>query len=687
MSNIELPPLPNTIDKLRPRLPKPMLPQDLPAPSADPAPYQLRHGCYLMQYTPATTALPGIHTQVHYHGTMRVEQHEPAHDTAEHSLTDTLTVSADLYIQSSPDLPDLTNGIPIFPRAQYHYYLRVLTIEQTDDPVYSIILEFERYRHNQTRHTWSNEGRYRVSLQPEQDQWAGDVMNESSLSVGQMNIRWVSPYLRQAIIEIDRVAQAELPLDNGQGLDWQAVFKTVDWDITLQLRDAYIDEPSGKTWSQAELHAAMLKHRDSSDLDRAWHYHLLCVRQIEDATRGIMYDSEGTDSNNLPREGAAIAAHWMIPDEPRWGSERGQRFDQATELYFRTAVHEIGHTMGLRHIIHEPNFMMATSILTRHVGNGEFPDNIDWLFAEINAKRLRHMPDPWVRPGMMPANRPFSTTPISRDDMHIEVEQLALTIEPLLDVVPIGAPVRIDLELQNQSNEPIAVPGNLSLKSEYVRGVVIDPAGTERTFQSLVRCLDGEPLQLLAGQQRTQHGMTLLRGIQGALFPTPGLYQIQLEVLWNGDGVLQKSSGTTHIMVTPPVDEDHARAALKVLSTPDLLLTLAIGGDHLVDGIDALQIALESPVLRPHFAVIEAKRIGHRFGDRVAQPEAACALIDESIVVSRSEIKRVAEIIQQTRREDRHVGAISQAIEILRAKIAQMYTNSGEAIAKMVERL
>ena len=63
-------------------------------------------------------------------------------------------------------------------------------------------------------------------------------------------------------------------------------------------------------------------------------------------------------------------------------------------------------------------------------------------------------------------------------------------------------------------------------------------------------------------------------------------------------------------MVTPPVDDAHAEAALKVLTTPDALLTLALGGDHLDEGIEAIQAALDNPVLRPHFAYIEAKRVG-----------------------------------------------------------------------------
>lgn len=708
MFNRDLPPLPNAVSKLRPTLPRPVLQRNLPEPSALVAPSLLRHGCYFLQYVPITMDSPGLNTQMSYQGTMRVEKHgdliqssiEPLH------FDDALTISADLYIHDGIDQPDPADGIPIFPRNHYRCYLRVTSIQpaavedqlEGADSLQGVLLTFDRYRYYTNNHSWSSEGQFEAVLQPvaalpdapdETDRWTGRVFGESGLPVAQMTLDWVSPYLRQAVIEVDRVAQAEAPLENSQGLDWPTIFAQADWDVTLQQSDDPISEPSGETWSLAELHAAMLESRDTTDLDKAWHYHLLCVQRIKGASRGIMYDSESIDSNNLPREGAAVATHWQIPDSESWGTTRGMRFGQASDLYFRTAVHEIGHTMGLRHNLQDTGFMMATSVLTRMTGEHDFPDNIAWRFSDINSKRLRHMPDPWVRPGMMPANRPFAETPISRDDLYIETEGLRLTVEPLLEVVPMGAPVRINLRLHNEQGGPAQVPDSLSLKSEHVRGSVIDPAGTERTFQSVFQCVDGEHLQTLESQESIQHAVTLLRGVQGALFPTPGIYQIELELLWHVEGVLLKVSDRTYIMVTPPVDEAHARAALKALTTPDLLLTLALGGDHLQDGIEALQVALDNPVLRPHFAVVEAKRIGQRFRKRSGEPTTACGLMDASTVVSCAEIKRMAEIIQKTRRDHRHSGVVGKAVDLLRAKTHQMAQKEAvdQEIVEMVGRL
>jgi hypothetical protein len=130
------------------------------------------------------------------------------------------------------------------------------------------------------------------------------------------------------------------------------------------------------------------------------------------------------------------------------------------------------------------------------------------------------------------------------------------------------------------------------------------------------------------------------------LFPSSGVHRITVEVHWGSGGAEATVAGETSIIVTPTVDEAHSEAALKVLSAPDALLTLVLGGDHLTDGIEAIQSAVENPVLRPHFAYIEAKRLAKPFWEREADPEAASELIDESTVMSPAEIEKAARLVE-----------------------------------------
>jgi len=63
------------------------------------------------------------------------------------------------------------------------------------------------------------------------------------------------------------------------------------------------------------------------------------------------------------------------------------------------------------------------------------------------------------------------------------------------------------------------------------------------------------------------------------------------------------------------------------------------------DGIAAVQAAMKSPVLRPHFAHIEAKRLATRFGKRKGNLDAAAGLIDDTTVMSPAEVKKAASFV------------------------------------------
>lgn len=105
------------------------------------------------------------------------------------------------------------------------------------------------------------------------------------------------------------------------------------------------------------------------------------------------------------------------------------------------------------------------------------------------------------------------------------------------------------------------------------------------------------------------YDLTLLRGAEGALFPMPGLYKIIVEVRWPMGAATLSVRGDASLFVTGAASASHAAAAHQVLAVPDVHLVLALGGDHLADGIRVIAGALKDDVLRPHFAAIEARRI------------------------------------------------------------------------------
>lgn len=618
----------------------------------------LKCGCYLINYTPKVGKL------LTYDGTLRIE------------CDSSRTTSGDLYqrpiiyypkptILGKPPVlipillpaPNPSSGIPILPIKRYRYYLRVTDILEGLTAGNSFNLGFEMYRFT-APNSWANEGIFKASMSwktapsgyPSSSNYLeGDVKDSAGTVVGRLTMGWVSKYLRKATVEIDRVSVSEAPLNNGSGINWKAVGDAIDWELTVDVSDSDIVEPSGESWSDAEMHKVMLAKRDSSNLDATWIYHILAVRRLDSTERGIMYDAGATDSNNVPREGIGISSHWIIPKTAEWGTVKGMRFGTAAAPYFRTAVHEIGHAMGLFHNTIDNGFMNTTDVISASCPS-TFPACIKWAYADNDKKKLRHYPDIFVRPGGTAFGTASPATPsISPTDTAVEISGLELRVTPLLKSIPLGAPVRVGIELFNSGSEPQVAPTSLNFDSGLVKGKVIDPSGNEKTFKPLILCVDKSPEGVLEAGQSVKSSLTLLRGGQGALFAASGVHRIVVEVEWEIAGLVASIAGETSVIVTSPVDEDHAKAALDVLSSPDSMLALVLHGDHMTDGLDAIQFALKNPVLRPHFAFIEARRLAERFETRQPDFQAAAKLIDDEAVMSPSEINRAAQLFAKAK--------------------------------------
>ncbi|MCP4157089.1 MAG: hypothetical protein GY757_55775, partial [bacterium] len=480
--------------------------------------------------------------------------------------------------------------------------------------------------------------------------WRGDIKTASKVVLGHMILVRISSFLRQAVVEMDKVEQAAWPTSDKIGSLWQEVFKKAYWDVKIDISDPKIEEPPDSSWSNAELHKMMLKYRNSTKFDKQWRYHLLAVKKLDDGAFGVMYDNTINGLNDIPREGAAVAFEEKVTGHDWWGKCKGKTIGEIKETYIRTAIHEIGHAMMLYHPENTyENYMMQKTV---HIARNavpplEFPENLEWAFSPRNIFLLCHLPDIAIRPGGVSFGTPHRRLPISIRDEVTDVEGLTLGVSPLegLDVVPYGAPIRINFSLKNCSEIPKLVPGSLSMKTGHLSGKVIDPLGTLQEFATIIKYTRDFRLQELQPGETIQHSVTLLWGTNGPLFPTCGHYRIIIDLTWDLEGTEVNVSGFTSIMVLAPKDEDQARAALKIFSTPESLLTLAIGGDHIETGNRAFHAALHNKELKPHFSLVEAKRLGQRFYDRAPNLKETAKLIDKKTIMSRAEVIRLAKIV------------------------------------------
>ena len=283
--------------------------------------HSVRCGCWLLSgIAPPASAL------VAYDGTLRVECH-----------SDGRTASGDLYQRAgissrrSPSCrsrradrrpaagPNPADGIPILPRRA----TATTCASRAPENFYfgnGFTLGFELWRFT-APNSWALEGALTAQMTrmaapagyPSASDYAGRRRQERRRHGGRPPDDGLAVDVLPQVHGRDRHrGRLERPLDSGAGHTWKTVMDEVGWDVTVQLSDTNVAEPSGESWSDAEMHAAMLARRAAANLDTEWRYHVLAVKNIDSTPRGIMYDAGGTDSNNVPREGVGISSHWMI---------------------------------------------------------------------------------------------------------------------------------------------------------------------------------------------------------------------------------------------------------------------------------------------------------------------------------------------------------------------------------------
>src|SRR5262245_52676551 len=166
--------------------------------------HPLADGCYFLAY--------GNEVDVWYEGTLRVERRDG----------DTFA-SGDLYAVKAGTtddppvgfVPPRGQGIPIFPIADYTYYLRVTRIAPVENG-FDLTFEARRFFPRVTRQLdgamamrWALEGSYTARMMPAKAPagypkadrfFVGDVSDPTNpLPPFRMQLGWVSPFLRAAV--------------------------------------------------------------------------------------------------------------------------------------------------------------------------------------------------------------------------------------------------------------------------------------------------------------------------------------------------------------------------------------------------------------------------------------------------------------------------------------------------------
>jgi len=541
--------------------------------------------------------------------------------------------------------------IPSFAVEDYRYYLEVLSISEEGA---RLNLEVAAHEYDSEAKTLEPHIKLKVRLSEISDgkSYTGQLVNGEEVR-GWFHLQWISPFVRQAKLRLFALSprastRVKLPGLKTSGMDaalakakaknlagcssaskdgvaagkvptWTGLFKKIHWKVKVaQSKDA--KAPVGQNaWTPYDLSDMGQRLRDEVDL-KDWTYDLLCVSSFEGSQYlGIMFDTEATDLNERPRESAAVAALQMVDFD---GDKKRFQDVLGGAAYYRTALHEVGHAMNLTHNFRERSLMNTTGPLIQprvkaKRGQPAVPLKFDvaWHFSADEAEWLQHAPDIAVRPGG-----------ISRRGVRLHQEmrpvppaltfkaaaELILELEPVVEVFPFGAPIRLNYLLRNCGPD-LAVPRDISLRGGHVMGRVTGPDRVTRFFRSAFRCCDtatkDRELARLKSGKTVAEGMTILRGIDYPLFPEPGAYQIELEIRWDAHNQTNRVVGHANVTVAAADPEDPAQAiaAAVILNDSAIMPALVQGLIDQKGGLQALSLALRSTTLAPHYLAIALK--------------------------------------------------------------------------------
>ncbi len=655
----------------------------------------LQAGCY---YIGLDINQPDF--KLHLHGSLRVE-----------TVGGKIAVSGDLYRAENPDgtaipLPDETRisqqQVPLFPVHLYDSYLKLVGINGNHCRFHQYVyFHTSANGHPLKQFDIASNGLPQfdvIQLELVADEgnkaatpsFQGVVLDDQQNEIGTYTLDWVSPFFRRFNLEIDALQNTDMPALGATSLDWEDIFKSIGWSVNVVADENDRIAPTGQSWNNGELHARMLEWRNRHQENSAeeWWYYLLCIHTHEDGHLGIMFDDPTFDNNKIAREGAAICARKVLDSAQGWPAPiAGKTLSEIPPAYFRTALHELGHMMGL---IHEPlpntRLMNQTNVINFQSTEDApaFPENISWVFAPKDEICLKHMPDIWVRPGGIGWNVDFNkntailndreeteiTTDKTSADSGSSLAALTLAVEHLsivpekdgqqrsLKDLPFGMPVRISVRLKlAEGAAPIEVPASLSLKTGFIK-IEVKQLGLEGNPQSLqsVIYFEGAETGLIKLDDKSDisHAYTLLHNKNGALFPVPGNYNVRVTLQWpNSSGREASISGETRITIAQPVSEEHRELADQILQQPEVTQMIIFGGWHLENGFNILDLATTHPNLGllfgAHYAITLSKCYSRRFFDTPADMDTACAYLKkyDYIVLNESEIIQAAKIVRR----------------------------------------
>jgi hypothetical protein len=387
-------------------------------------------------------------------------------------------------------------------------------------------------------------------------------------------------------------------------------------------------------WSDAELHASMIRHFSRwRDLPQwaVWLFHAR-LHDIGPNLYGIMFDQQGKQ-----RQGCAVFYQGI-----------GGTTADARRLQLYTCIHELGHCFNL---LHSWQKSLATPPQPNRPASPSWM-NYPWRFPggpaafwsafpfRFDAQELVHIRHAFLKDVIMGGN-PFGT--------GAALEDLESWSQPVEDRSGIrlelaapasfafGAPVTVEVKLTSIDPRGVVVSKHIRPRNGNVEIAIAQPSGRVVEYEPLLsHCVSDEDAIVLGGEEQAYADRAFIHyGKDGFYFEQPGTYRLRARYTAPDGSVVV--SDTLAIRVLPPATAEDVAVADLLFGDEQGTLMYLVGSDFegLQRGNDALtRIWEEHPehplanvarLIQGVNAAREFKEIQADNTVRVREPDAATA--------------------------------------------------------------
>jgi hypothetical protein len=426
--------------------------------------------------------------------------------------------------------------------------------------------------------------------------------------------------LRRVVIETDRVSDVTTPVFNtyntgslpsgGPARNLSVVSAFAEAGIEMVTSPGNVvnigDAGANHSWSDAELHASMVRHFSRYRNEQQWAvWQLVCQRHdIGPGLYGIMFDQLG-----LQRQGCAVFHQGIggtTPDKLR--------------LQAYTYVHELGHCFNLLHswqksFANPPGVNRPTSLSWMNYpwnypgGAAAFWSAFPFRFDNPELTHLRH----GFRKHVIMGGDPFATHAAVIDPQVVadpirDESGFRLEIQPHRPNYVLGEPVILSFQLSVTDRRGKVAHPHLHPKASMTSLAIHKPNGETVAYEPYIdHLMDSQP-RFLADGEVIEETAYIGYGAGGLYFDRPGTYK--LRAIYQAPDGSQVFSNIAELRVRHPVTQGEEELADLLMGDEQGALFYLLGSDSeaLSSGNRAFDTVLEKHAKSPLADYVQAVR-------------------------------------------------------------------------------